>query len=156
MNATMHAPAGTPEVVQLEPRSAAVVRIAGKASELPALLGEAFEVTMQQIAASGAQVAGPPFARYLGFGEQVEAEVGFPYIGTLIPTDRVRETSLPGGRAVLVTHVAPYDEIATAWERVTGWIGEQGLMQASPPWESYLTGPGDPGAPVTQIVFPIR
>ena len=146
----------TPEVVQLEPRRAAVIRVLGPASELPSLLREAFEATMQQIALSGGQVAGPPFARYLAFGKQMDAEVGFPYIGTLVPTDRVHEAVLPGGRAVLTTHVGSYEEIGPTWSRIEGWIREQGLTTVAPPWESYLTGPDDPGLPVTQIVFPIR
>lgn len=156
MGESISAPAGTPEVVELEPRQAAVLHVVGEPAELPALLREAFEVTMERIAASGGQVAGPPFARYLAFGERVEAEVGFPYIGALAPTDRVRDASLPGGRGVLLTYVGPYEEIGEAWNRIGRWIEEHGFAQASAPWESYLTGPDDPGLPVTQIVFPIR
>lgn len=145
-----------PELVQLEPRQAAVMKVSGDADGLPSLLPEAFEATMQQIAASGAQVAGPPFARYLTFGGRIEAEVGFPYVGQLTATDRVRESTLPGGRAAMLTHIGPYSEIGDAWNRVNVWIHEQGLTPTSPPWESYLTGPDEPGLPVTQIVFPIR
>lgn len=149
-------PAMTPEIVELEGRHAAVMHVLGQPPELPSLLHEAFEATMRQIAASGAQVAGPPFARYLGFGERIDAEVGFPYIGTLVATDRVHDAVLPSGRAVLATHVGPYAEIASAWSHVQEWIRERGLVETSAPWESYLTGPDDPGEPVTQIVFPIR
>jgi effector-binding domain-containing protein len=145
----------TPEIVELESRQAAVVDAAGAMAELPSLLAEAFEATMHQISTSGGQVAGPPFARYLTLGERVEAEVGFPYIGSLVATDRVRQANLPGGRAVLMTHVGSYEEIGEAWNRVDGWIREQGYERSSAPWESYLTGPDDPGQPVTQIVQPI-
>ncbi|HEU4673391.1 MAG TPA: GyrI-like domain-containing protein [Candidatus Limnocylindrales bacterium] len=146
----------TPEIVQLAPRHAAVVRVAGASGELPALLGEAFGLTMAQVGASGGQVAGPPFARYLAFGERIEAEVGFPYVGTLQPTDRVHDAELPGGRAVMATYVGPYEGIGDAWEQVRGWLRAERLVEAGPPWESYLTGPEEPGAPVTQIVFPVR
>jgi len=144
-----------PQVVELEPRRAAAVRIAAPAAQLPTLLPKAFEETMAQIAASGAQLAGPPFARYLGFGVEVEADVGFPYTGTLERSERVRDVRLPGGRAVLATHVGAYDEIASAWAAIKAWIDERELEPTSAPWESYLTGPDDPGLPVTQIVFPI-
>lgn len=156
MNQAVDTAVRTPEVVELEPRQAAVVHVAGDGSELPSLLGDAFETTMQQIVISGGQVAGPPFARYLGFGKRVEAEVGFPYIGTLVSNERVRAVTLPGGRAVLMTHVGAYEEIRDAWSSVTAWMREEGLEQTSAPWESYLTSPGDPGLPVTQIVFPVR
>ena len=149
-------PALTPEIVQLEARHAAVLHVRGETADLPSLLREAFEASMQQIAASGGQVAGPPFARYLGFGERVEAEVGFPYVGTLVATDGVHDALLPAGRAVVGTYVGGYDEIGAAWKRVADWITEQRLKPAGAPWESYLTAPDAPGEPVTQIVFPIR
>jgi effector-binding domain-containing protein len=145
-----------PQIVQLEARQTAVMRIEGQPPELPSLLREAFEATMRQIAESGGQVVGPPFARYLAFGERIEAEAGFPYLGTLVPTERVHHALFPATRAVMATHVGPYEEISTAWSQVQQWIGEQGLIPASAPWESYLTGPGDAGEPVTQIVFPVH
>lgn len=149
-------PAVHPEIVQLERKRAAVMHVVGQPAEIPRLLGEAFEATMQQVSISGGQVVGPPFARYGGFGPQIDAEVGFPYAGALVETDRVHDVELPGGRAVLATHVGPYADIGAAWARIQAWIGEQGLEPASAPWESYLTGPDDPGQPVTQIVFPVR
>lgn len=156
MDVTIAAPARRPEVVQLEPRQAAVTRIVGERSEIPTLLRDAFEVTMAQVASSGGQVAGPPFARYLAFGDRIEAEVGFPCIGALSPTDRVEEATLPGGRAVMLTYVGSYDGIGEAWNGIGQWMAKHGFVTASAPWESYLTGPDDPGLPVTQIVFPVR
>lgn len=156
MTQTIAPPPISPEIVQLDGRHAAVVHVAGAASELPSLLGKAFELTMAQVQASGAQVAGPPFARYLGFGDRIEAEVGFPYIGKLSPTEQVYDAVLPPGRAVIATHVGPYEEIGAAWHRLERWLLAQGLSLASAPWESYLSGPEDPGQPVTQIVFPVH
>lgn len=156
MPQAIQSPAVHPEIVQLERKRAAVMHVVGQPTEIPRLLGEAFEATMQQVSISGGQVVGPPFARYGTFGSQIDAEVGFPYAGPLVETDRVHNMELPGGRAVLATHVGPYADIAAAWARIQAWIGEQGLEPASAPWESYLTGPDDPGQPVTQIVFPVR
>jgi effector-binding domain-containing protein len=148
-------PAVTPEIVELVERPAAVVGIEGRVNEWQGLLGEAFAVTAQAIGASGAVVAGPPFTRYHGFGERVQAEAGFPFAGPLAETDRVRRIMLPGGRAVTTTHVGPYDEIGATWERVTAWMGEHELVANGPAWESYLTGPDEPGQPVTEIFWPI-
>ena len=156
MGAMITAPTRTPEVVELEPRQAAVTRVAGERSEIAALLRDAFELTMDQVASSGGQVAGPPFARYLAFGERIEAEVGFPYIGEITPTELVHEATLPGGRAVMLTYVGSYEGIGEVWNGIGQWMTKHGFVTASAPWESYLTGPDDPGLPVTQIVFPIR
>jgi effector-binding domain-containing protein len=148
--------AKTPEIIDLVERPAAVVRIDATMEEFPRLIGEAFGLAAQAIQGSDATVAGHPFARYLSFGDRIEAEAGFPLDGTLVPTDRVTPTLLPGGRAVMATHVGAYDEIGAAWERTTAWMGEHGLEGAGPPWEAYLTGPEEPGPPVTEIFWPIR
>ena len=149
-------PAKMPEIVELGERPAAVVHVDATMADFPRVLGEAFGLAAQAIAASGATIAGHPFARYLSFGDRIEAEAGFPFVGPLVPTDRVTRTMLPGGRAVTATHVGPYDEIGTAWDRATAWMGEHQLECAGPAWEAYLTGPDDPGPPVTEIFWPIR
>ena len=146
----------TPEIVEHPERTAAVVRIEGRVDELPKLMGEAFHLTEQAIGESRAVVAGPPFARYLEFGERVIAEVGFPFEGTLVRTDRVREVMLPSGPLVTTTHVGPYDRLGETWERTTAWMGEHELVTAGPGWECYLTGPDESGPPVTEIFWPIR
>jgi effector-binding domain-containing protein len=94
--------------------------------------------------------------RYFEFGERIKAEAGFPFSGTLVATDRVCQSMLPGGRAVTTTYVGPYDGIGAAWERVTTWLAEHELDRRDAPWEAYLTGPDEPGPPVTAIFFPIR
>ena len=148
-------PGLAPEIVDLPERHAAVVGIDGRVEELPRLIGEAFGLTAQAITGSGAVIAGPPFARYHGFGERVQAEVGFPFTGSLVPTDRVRESILPGGRLVTTTHVGPYEEIAGAWERAAAWMREHELKATGAPWECYLTGPDEPGPPITEIYWPL-
>jgi effector-binding domain-containing protein len=148
-------PALTPEIVELPERHAAVVGIDGPVEDMPRLMGEAFGLTAQAITGSGAVIAGPPFARYHGFGERIQAEVGFPFTGSLVTTDRVKESILPGGRLVTSTHVGPYEEIAGAWDRAAAWMREHELKATGAPWECYLTGPDEPGPPITEIYWPL-
>ncbi|HEX9551029.1 MAG TPA: GyrI-like domain-containing protein [Candidatus Limnocylindrales bacterium] len=147
--------ATTPEIVELPERHAAVVGIDGRLDELPRLMGEAFGLSAETIGESGAVIAGPPFARYYGFGERIQAEAGFPFSGTLVPTDRVRETILPGGRLVTTTHVGSYEELTQAWDRAAAWMREHALTSTGAPWECYLTGPDEPGPPITEIFWPL-
>lgn len=154
MPATTEAP--TPHIVELPERQAAVVRIEGTAAELPALMGEAFALTSRAIQASGAEFSGEPFARYHSFGARISADAGFPFRGTLQQTERVSVTTLPGGRAVTTRHVGPYDDLEVAWDRGQAFIGEHGLLQSGTPWECYLTGPDEPGPPVTEVFWPVR
>lgn len=145
----------TPAIAELPERHAAVVGIDGRVDQLPQLMGEAFGLTGEAIGASGATIAGHPFARYHGFGERVQAEVGFPYSGSLVPTGRVKDAILPGGRVVTTTHVGAYDQIGAAWERAAAWMREHGLAASGPPWECYLTGPDEQGPPITEIYWPL-
>jgi effector-binding domain-containing protein len=146
----------TPRLVQLREQHAATVRIDGHVDEIPRMIGEAFSLASEAIARSGAVIAGPPFARYDAIDEGFHADAGFPFTGSIEPTARVKETILPAGRAVTLRHTGPYEEISAAWERGMAWIGEHGLIVRGPGWESYLTGPAEPGPPVTEIVWPVR
>lgn len=154
-HAPLDSPPEIPEIVQLPARPAAVVVVDGPVMELPTLLGTAFGDVVNAVGASEAAIAGPPFARYLSFGERIRAEVGFPYSGSLVETERVRRSELPAGPAVRITHVGPYEEIAAAWDRGRLWMEERSLEARAPGWEVYLTGPEEPGPPVTEVYFPI-
>lgn len=149
-------PPAAPQLVQLHERLAAIVHIEGAVSELPRMFQEAFGLTAGAIQGAGAAFAGEPFARYESFGAQVVADAGFPFAGVVEPHGRVSITSLPAGRAVMVRHEGPYDGLADAWERGRAFIAAQGLEIASAPWECYLTGPDQPGPPITEIFFPVR
>jgi len=142
-------------LVDLKPQQAAIAWISGPVGDLARLMGGAFEATSRAITSAGAAFAGPPFARYTGFGEVIEAELGFPFTGEVLATDDVRVVALPGGRAATTRHIGPYDEIAKAWERGTIWMKERGLVPSGPAWECYLTGPEEPGPPVTEIFWPL-
>ena len=139
----------------LPPKRAAIVRISGTVPDLPALMDRAFSVTSRAITAAGARFAGPPFARYTTFGEHIEAGVGFPFVGDIPATEGIEIMELPGGRAAMVRHIGPYDEIGLAWERATTSMKDRGLTPTGPAWECYLTGPGDPGPPITEIFWPL-
>jgi effector-binding domain-containing protein len=142
-------------VCELPPRRAATVRIAGSTQDLPALMARAFADTSRAITAAGARFSGHPFARYTAFGERIEAIVGFPFVGELPGSAGIDISELPGGRAAMVRHVGPYEEIGRAWAGATAYLEAQGLTPTGPAWESYLTGPEDPGPPITEIFWPL-
>ncbi len=142
-------------VADIAPQRAAIVRIRGEAAELPRLMGGAFRATAEAIMAAGAAFAGPPFARYLTMGAPFEAEVGFPFVGLVEPGEGVEIVDLPGGRIVRTRHVGTYETIGVAWDRAAAWMRSQGLSVAGAPWECYLTGPEEPGEPITEILWPV-
>jgi len=140
---------------ELPPKRAAIVRISGSVQDMPVLMDRAFSVTSRAITSAGARFAGHPFARYTAFGEHIEAAVGFPFVGDVMASNGIEITELPGGQAAMVRHIGPYDEIGLAWERGTTLMKERGLTPSGPAWECYLTGPQDPGPPITEIFWPL-
>lgn len=149
-----------PELATLDPTSAAVVRQRLPMSELTAFFDRVFDAVMTAAQEQEIAVTGPPFAMYFGTpSDTVDVAAGFPTGGVISETSGgVVPFELPGGRAVQVVHVGPYDRLGEAYERVTSWMGEQGLAPANAMWETYLTEPtpdGDPAANQTLITWPV-
>lgn len=66
---------------------------------------------------------------------------------------------LPGGRAVEVVHVGPYDTLEVTYAALQTWMAGNGHEPAAAMWESYLSDPEvEPDASRwrTKIVVPIR
>ena len=65
---------------------------------------------------------------------------------------------LPGGPAVVATHVGPYEHLALTYQAMFAWIHERGLHPNGPVREAYLTDPttSDPAQLATRIVIPIK
>jgi effector-binding domain-containing protein len=140
------------EVITLEPTSAVVLPRTVRRSALSDAIGPAVDRATSLVAAARAQPSGPPFVRYLAFGEDVEMEIGFPVESPQnIPA--LRSTMLPGGTAASTWHEGPYSGLPAAFAAVETWIDEQGAT-AGKPWEIYWTAhDADPAR--TQIVWPV-
>jgi AraC family transcriptional regulator len=58
----------------------------------------------------------------------------------------------------VAVHYGPYDTLADTYVAVETWIEEAGRSIGGPPWEVYLTDPGerpDPATWETQVVVPL-
>ncbi len=146
-------------VRQLPRQPTFVVRGRVAVEDIGQWLGPVFHRTA---AAAGSSIVGPPFARYHMVGEaptEFEVEAGFPVAVAGTAENGVETSELPGGPALVVTHIGPFDEIASAYEAVTEWLAEHGDETAGAPWEVYLTDPAqepDPARWRTEIVQPYR
>lgn len=94
--------------------------------------------------------------------ENLDVEIAFP-----VPDDGGAPAVTPGGRTlshrvvpgvkVAVTiHEGPYDNLESTYSAIGRWIADHGLQIAGPAQEAYLSAPGDPGGPVTEIRFPVE
>jgi effector-binding domain-containing protein len=149
----------TPELVDLAAQEAVAVRGEMPVSELPAFFGRAFAEAAAAAGAAGVQVVGPPFGYYPEMpGATVVVEAGFPVATRCEPVGPAHRLVLPGGPAVAMTHVGPYETLAKSYAALQDFAAERGLVPAAGMWESYLSDPGaehDPSAWRTRIVCPV-
>lgn len=72
---------------------------------------------------------------------------------------RVGMRVLPGGRALAVTHVGPYERVGAAYKVLMDTVAQRGLEPTGPSREIYLTDPTQVESPeeyVTEVVLPVR
>lgn len=147
-----------PQLVTREPQACAVVRETVPMSELQGFFARAFGETMAVANRQGKQVVGPPFGLYFGMPtDTIDVAAGFPVEATIEAEGSVVPYELPGGRAVELVHMGPYDDLGQSYERLLTWMREQNLTPAEMMWESYLNEPRPdaPGATITVITWPV-
>ena len=145
-----------PAIVELEPATAAVVRETVSMTALAEFFGRVFPATMAAAQAQGIELSGPPIAIYYGMPtDTVDVAGGFPTAEPVATDAGITSADLPGGRAVQVLHVGPYDTLEQTYGRLMAWIGEQGLTPGDVMWESYLNDPEESETAETLIVWPL-
>jgi effector-binding domain-containing protein len=126
---------------------------------LPGVLGEAFEKVMSYLSRISKAPVGPPYVAYFNEDMQdLEIEIGFPVAEILEGDGQVVASEIPAGKFASTVHTGPYQEIATAYNRLTVWVEEQSAEPAGTAYEIYLNDPADtpPEALQTLILFPLR
>jgi effector-binding domain-containing protein len=132
----------TPAVVDVDAQHTAVIRGLVPAQEIAAFFDRVFTTLPGAIAADGAGIAGPAFALYRSFGpEGADIDAGFPVTAPIEGEGDVIASETPAGRVARVVHAGAYDDLGGSWERLRGWITDQGLTPASTFWEVYVTQP---------------
>jgi AraC family transcriptional regulator len=155
------------ETRTLEPTTTIAVRLETAADKLV----EVFDTELPRVAAVmsdvGAQMAGPPFARYHHFApDRVDVEIGAPIAfvtAGLTPISGqadgvIGASSLPGGLAAVTVHRGPYDGLSATYDALAAWIASEGHVAGDGPWEVYLSDPSlvpEPDDLETEIVWPI-
>jgi len=91
---------------------------------------------------AGVPMLGAPFARYHpGTGDTIDLEVGVAVGGAFVETDMIRRRTLPGGEAISVVHVGPYDGLRDAVAALAEWRVANGRVVGGAYWEVYVDDP---------------
>lgn len=111
------------------------------------------------LARERAQPGGPPFL-IAGppAGDGMHILVGVPTVSAVNGSGDLRSGRLAGGRAAVIEHHGPYDQLAPVYEDLRAWVASRGHVATGPPREVYLNGPADVPGPadyLTELVWPI-
>lgn len=126
------------------------------------LLAESLPAVYAHAQAHGLEMSGPPFARYLAVEPEhflVEAGIPLAEAAPGEPDAGIEPIVIPAGPAAVAVHEGPYERLKETYEAGEAWLAEEGRTASGPPWESYLTDPGDHPDPETwrtEVVQPVE
>ncbi len=143
-----------PELIQLSPGHGIAIRAEIAFAELRSFFSGAFA----ELAACGAdRIAGPPFAIYHAFGpDKIDVSAVMTVSTPVTVHGRVAAIDVPGGPAVQVKHVGPYDEMGHTYALVENWITDHHRARSGAVREIYLTPPSDPQTQTTLVIQPLQ
>jgi len=110
---------------------------------------------------TGLAMSGPPFARYPEFGMGslvMEGGVQLAAPAPMPTEDGIEAITIPAGPAAVTIHRGPYDRLAETYAAIEAWLDQENRSAGGPPWEVYLTDPGeypDPQTWQTEVIQPL-
>ncbi len=129
-------------------------------SQIGAWIGPAFERVASALVATEAGPYGLPFARLHRIGgSRFTIEAGYACAAHFSTAVDVTPTILPGGPAVAVWHVGPYNTMSDAYNAIDQWLTTNGADPVGDAWEVYHSDPTyepDPATWRTEVVQPYR
>lgn len=120
------------------------------------LFGPTYETVATAATRAGAQVVGPAYAEYFGMPtDTVDVEIGFG-VDRAVEVEGMVVARRPAVRAVVGTHVGPYDKLEESYAELLPWLELEGVELGESMLEFYASPPGtDPASTVTRLVFPL-
>ncbi len=142
--------------VELDAQPMIYVTATTSMAEMPAFMATAFATLGQFLGSYGVKALGPPLAIYHDWsGDKTAVDLGFPVsandakkaVGTVLAG------MTPGGHALKVVHIGPYDDFPATYAAIGAAMTAAGIPVSTRMWEIYL---GDPGVtPATELVTEI-
>jgi len=151
----------TPEIATLEAQPTITKRVRTSPDRLGAAIAAAVLELLSAADTNTLQIVGPPFARYLLRGKQLDVEVGVPLrkASTAKKLGKsIRADTLPGGRVARLNVRGKHEDLPKAHGALDTWLDAHDEKAAGARWEIYVTNPittPDPAAQETTIVVPL-
>lgn len=129
-------------------------------AEIAKTIGDSLGKVFQHALASGAVIAGQPFARYPEAGpDLLTIDVGVPLASGAAGQGEIEAGSLQGGATVVAVHGGHYEQLMETFGAIERWMAERGLAPGGAPWEVYITDPAnhpDSADWRTEVCWPAR
>lgn len=134
------------------------IRTRTSVEALPAMIGPAYGKIMARMSELAVEATGSPFVAYYNLDMQdLDVEFGFPVAEKLEGQGEIHPGSIPGGWKATTTHVGPYQELASAYDKLNQFVKAQGKEPTGVAYEYYLDPPDVPQEKTrTIIVFPLK
>jgi effector-binding domain-containing protein len=155
----------TPEIVQLQRLTAAVIHITCPREKIQTEVAPAIKEILAALAAVGQRPIGPMFMHHLTMsGLHFDVEVGFPISAPLQASGRVKPSELPAARVARTIYQGLYEGLFSAWDEFGKRLVDEKLVEPSvlapikTLWERYLVGPeatSDPRQWRTELNLPL-
>ncbi|MFT4110989.1 GyrI-like domain-containing protein [Propionicimonas sp.] len=144
-----------PHIESLDAWTGAGVRRVLPMSGLADAFGPTYERVSAAVEAAGARIVGPVYAEYFGMpSDVVDVEIGLG-IDTEVEVAGLQVRTHPATRAVVATHVGPYERLSESYRELMPWLEMEEFELSDSMIEFYDSAPGtDPEHLVTRLVFP--
>lgn len=126
---------------------------------LTAELGKAYQAIFRHLGEIGEIPAGAPFAAYYNMDMQnLDVEIGVPVAKPVAGKSDVMQSVIPAGKQASCVYQGPYTQIGPAYEALSKWMGESGLIPTGVCYEFYLNAPDEvpENELLTKIVFLLK
>ncbi len=142
----------TIQLAEFDPAHAVVLSRTVSSAGLSAAVTSALARVRSLTTAARVLPVGPPFVRYVRWGEDAEIEVGVP-LAQPEAVPGLRSTIVPGGPAATTWHEGSHEEITPVLAALEDWIAAHATPAGSP-WASF--GLADDSGPRTLVVWPVK
>lgn len=147
------------EIKNVKKQKTLMVRMTAPVSKLPEIMGEVYGELGAYLGRKGIDFAGAPYAMYYNMDmEALDVEMGFPVISDDTGEGRIKTGEIPAGKVAATVHVGPYTKLEESYNKLIGYVKDQGLEVTEWMYEYYLNSPMEVKEEElqTEICYPIK